>query len=754
MLNKIAAARGATFAFMVVLSQSVYAQSTDPADSLATVVLTDEVIVTATRATEKSAATFTNINKLTLQKQNFGQDLPMILNWTPSLVTTSDAGGGIGYTGMRIRGSDGTRINVTINGIPYNDAESQSTFWVDVPDIASSTQSIQVQRGVGTSTNGAGAFGASINLQTNVRNDKPYADVINTFGSFGTHRHTIGVGSGLINNKLVFDARLSTVKSDGYIDRGSSDLKSYYLSGGYYGKKSIVKAIAFGGQEITYQSWNGVPESRLKSDYEGMLLTAGELGFNQEQTNNLLNSNRRTFNMFLYPNQVDNYKQDNYQLHFSQRIDPNLTLNVAGHMTYGRGYYEEYKNGDNFSDYGLPNVTINGTEIDTTSVVRQRWLKNYFYGTTFSLNYEKDQWTSIFGGGVNRYDGDHFGTIMWTYVNAGIPINHRYYFNNGVKDDANIFWKTTYDVTERLSGFVDLQFRRIAYKTSGIENHQDKFDVAAHFLFFNPKIGVTYSLNPAQSLYASYSQANREPVRDDFVDAIGGEQPKHEQLNDIEAGWRYRSATFSFNANYYYMGYKDQLVLTGALNDVGASLRTNVDRSYRTGIELEATGRFGSKFSLGANLTLSQNKIKNFKEILYDYGAPFDEMVVERSYSKTDISFSPNVIAGGILSYNLFSGMEVSWLTKFVGKQYLDNTSNNSRSIDSYFINDLRLTYTVHPEFMREISFNVLVNNLFGVEYQSNGYTYGYLAGPTEVRQNYYYPQAGTNFMAMLALRF
>lgn len=710
------------------------------------IILTDEVIVSATRATERSAATFTTINKLTLQKQNFGQDLPLVLNWTPSLVTTSDAGAGVGYTGLRIRGSDATRINVTINGIPYNDSESQGTFWVNIPDIATSTQSVQVQRGVGTSTNGAGAFGASLNLQTNVRNDKPYADLINSFGSFNTHRHTVGVGTGLINNRFVFDGRMSMIKSDGYIDRASSNLKSYYLSGGYYGDKTMLKAIAFGGQEITYQSWNGVPESRLRNDTDGMAVTAGDLGFNQEQTDNLLNSNSRTFNMFLYPNQVDNYKQDNYQLHFSHRFSQHTTLNAAAHYTYGRGYYEEYRYGDDFADYGLTSLT------GSSDFVRQRWLSNNFYGTTFSFNYDKDIFNTIVGGGVNRYDGDHFGNILWSSVNAGIPINYQYYFNNGVKDDYNFFYKTTYQWIPALSLFIDLQYRGISYKTSGIENKQFDFNVNKKFNFFNPKFGWTWTISPAQNAYASLSIANREPVRDDFVDAsrTDNPDPKHEAMGDLEVGWRFRKDGYSLSANYYLMSYRNQLVLTGALNDVGASLRTNVDKSYRTGIELEATGRLSPKFSLGANLTLSQNKIENFKEVVYDYGENFDEFnVIENNYSKTDISFSPNVIAGGVFSYNPFQGMEISLLTKYVGKQYLDNTSNENRRLDPYFTNDIRFSYTY-----RIVSLSLLLNNIFNEKYESNGYTYGYFAGATEIRQNYYYPQAGTNFMAMLALRF
>jgi iron complex outermembrane receptor protein len=719
------------------------------------IILTDEVIVSATRATEKSGATFSTISKQALQKQNFGQDLPMVLNWTPSLVSTSDAGGGVGYTGLRIRGSDATRVNITINGIPYNDSESQGTFWVNIPDVASSTQSIQVQRGVGTSTNGAGAFGASINLQTNVRNDKPYADVINSFGSFNTRRHTIGLGSGVVNGKFVFDGRLSTIKSDGYIDRASSDLKSYYMSGGYYGEKTMLKAIVFGGQEITYQSWNGVPESRLKNDGDAMEVTALAEGWNEEQRRNLLTSDNRRFNMFLYPNQVDNYKQDHYQLHFSHRFVPTFTANAAFHYTYGRGFYEEYRYDNDFEDYGLPSVEVGGTTFESSDLIRQRWLNNHFYGLTFSLNHESERFNSIFGGGINRYDGDHFGRILWSSINAGLPASYQYYFNNGLKDDMNFFLKHTYQATEQLSVFVDLQYRGISYKTSGRENRQFDFNIDRDFHFFNPKFGLTWNITPSQNFYASYSRANREPVRDDFVDALGGVEPKPESMNDIEAGWRFRKDGYSLSANYYYMDYRNQLVLTGALNDVGASIRTNVDKSYRTGVEFEAIGRLSRSFSLGANLTLSENKIRDFIEVLYDYGENFDEYnVVENAYGKTDISFSPNVIAGGVFSYTLFKGMELSLLTKYVGKQYLDNTSNDNRKIDPYFTNDLRLVYTLNPAFMREISISMLANNILDEKYESNGYTYGYFAGPTEIRQNYFYPQAGRNFMVMVALRF
>lgn len=717
------------------------------------VVMTDQVIVSATRVSEKSPTTFTTINKALLQKQNFGQDLPLTLNWTPSLVTTSDAGAGVGYTGLRIRGSDATRINVTINGIPVNDSESQGVFWVNTPDLASSTQSVQVQRGVGTSTNGAGAFGASVNLQTNTRNDKAYADVVNSFGSFGTLRNTIAFGTGLINDKFVFDGRVSQIKSDGYIDRASADLKSYYLAGGYYGKKTMIKAIVFGGKEITYQSWYGAPESRLNNDEEAMLETASIEGWNQEQTNNLLSSGR-TFNIYTYENQVDDYAQDHYQLHASHRFSESLTLNAALHYTYGRGYYEEYRYEDDFENYGLSDVVIGEDTITSTDLVRRRWLNNNFYGITYSANYEKEKLSSVIGGAWNQYVGDHFGQIIWAQV-SDVPKDYQYYFNRGEKNDFTVYWKSNYQFTEKFTGFVDLQYRGVSYQASGKENKQFDFSVDQQFNFFNPKVGFTYQATDKQQWYASYAVGNREPVRNDFIDAPADRIPKHETLRNVEAGWRFTLSRLNLNVNYYLMNYKNQLVPTGELNDVGAIVRTNVDNSYRTGIELDGSIRFNSKVLWNANFTLSQNRIKEFNEVMYDYGTNFDEYnEVVTTYTNTDIAFSPNIIAGSGFFYMPLKGLEAGLLTKYVGRQFLDNTTNANRSIEAYFINDFRLSYRLQPSFMKEISISVLANNIFNVQYSSNGYTYGYLGGTTEYRQSFYYPQAGRNYLLMVALRF
>jgi iron complex outermembrane receptor protein len=718
-------------------------------------IVTDEVVIEATRASDKTPTTYVNIGRQAIQKQNFGQDLPLLLNWSTSVVTTSDAGGGVGYTGIRIRGSDATRINVTINGIPYNDSESQGVYWVDVPDIATSTQSIQLQRGVGTSSNGAGAFGATINLQTNTRNDQSYADVITSVGSFGTLKNTLGLGSGLINNKFVFDGRVSRIVSDGFIDRASSDLTSYYLAGGYYGKKTMVKAIAFGGKEITYQSWWGVPQSRLNNDLAAMNQTAADEGWNAEQTQNLLNSDPRTFNHYTYKDQVDNYGQYHYQLHFSQRILPELTANASLHATMGKGYYEEFKYDASFADYGIANPIIGTSEVESSDLVRRRWLDNTFYGFTWSLNYEKEKLVSTLGGGSNNYSGDHFGEITWAAVAVTAPKDYRYYFSNGKKSDFNIYWKNNYQVMDRLFVFADLQLRMVSYSATGTENELQPVEVDAHYQFFNPKFGFTYKASEQSQWYASYAIANREPVRDDFINSPAA-APKPETLGDLEIGYRSNRSRSILHANFYYMSYKNQLVLTGQLNDVGNAIRTNVDESYRMGIEVEGSYRVSNKISWNLNLTVSKNVIKNFTEVLYDYGINYDEYnEVQNQHPDTQISFSPSVIGGSSLTWRVSPGFDATLLSKYVGQQYLDNTSDEARKIDGYFTNDVRLNYSIKPSWMREIGISLLVNNILDVKYSSNGYTWGYYSGaPDAHRQNYFYPQAGRNFMAMVALRF
>lgn len=712
--------------------------------------LQDEVMVEATRAKENSATTYTNVSKENIEALNLGQDIPILLQQTPSVVSTSDAGAGVGYTGLRIRGSDATRINVTVNGIPINDAESHGVFWVNMPDLASSTESIQIQRGVGTSTNGAAAFGASINMQTTTLKEQAYGEIANSFGSFNTRKHTVQLGSGLINNKFAFDGRLSKIQSDGYIDRASSDLESYYLSGAYYGNKTIVKAITFGGNERTYQSWYGTPESRVKNDRAGMLQHAANEGYSQSQLDNLLNSGR-TYNFYQYDNQVDNYSQDHYQLLIAHEFSDKLTANVNFHYTRGLGYYEEFRSDDDFSDYGLSNPVIGGDTIGSTDLIRRRWLDNHFGGLTYSFDYKASQKLNLtLGGGYNMYEGDHFGEIIWSEIATNSSIRERYYDNVGKKRDFNSYLKADFAVSDNLTAFADLQIRTINYSTNGIDNDQRRIDVEEDFIFFNPKAGLNYRFSAITSAYASYSISNREPVRNDFIDAPLGEKPEHETLNNLEIGIQVNDKDYFFHANFYHMDYKNQLVLTGELNDVGSSIRQNVENSYRAGIEISAGVTISKKLSFSGNMTMSRNKIKSFDNFLYDYVS--GETIITRN-EDTDISFSPNFIAASTIEYQPIKNFTVSLLTKHVGQQFLDNTQSNDKKIDAYLVNDIRLNYTVRDVLFKEMNFTLLINNAFNEIYSANGYTYSYGVGEV-ITENFFYPQAGTNFLGGVTLKF
>ena len=711
----------------------------------------DEVIVSATRVTDRSGMAYANVTAEAIEKQNLGQDLPVLLNFTPSLVSTSDAGGGVGYTGMRIRGTDATRINVTVNGIPYNDPESQGVFLVNMPDIASSVSSIQIQRGVGTSTNGAGAFGATVNVSTNEFRREAYAELVNSYGSFNTRKHTVKVGTGLLNERFTVDARLSQVKSDGFVDRARSDLRSYYLSGGYFGKKSFVRLNVFSGKEVTYQSWYGSPESRVRGDREGMLAYIERNGLSESEAQNLLNSDSRTYNYYTYPNQVDNYKQDHYQLLSSHTLNKNLTLNLNGFLVRGLGYFEEYKNGERLSKYQIANVVVGSDTITSSDLVRRRWLDNYFYGTTFSLDYNSfNKITANFGGGLNKYDGDHYGQVIWARYAGNSEIGQRYYFNKGTKTDFNLYGKVYYQFTEKLNAFGDAQVRRVNHQIEGQENAGNSFNFDKTFTFFNPKAGLNYQISERSTAYASYSIGHREPNRDDFTESTTQIQPEAETLRDLEAGFRTQSSKLAFSANYYFMDYKNQLVLTGQVNDVGNSIRVNVPNSYRMGLELEGGIALNRAWKWNANVTFSQNKIANFTEYVVDYdNGGYQEI----QHGKTDISFSPNVIAGSQLTYASLKNVELALLTKYVGKQYLDNTSSEDRILEAYLTNDIRFIWTLTPKWAKQISVSALFNNILNETYASNGYTFGYIAGG-RVQENFYYPQAGRNFLVGVNLKF
>ncbi len=715
-------------------------------------ILADEVIVRATRASAKTPATYSEISQVELEKQNFGQDMPFLLNQMPSVVVTSDAGAGVGYTGIRIRGSDPTRINVTVNGIPINDSESHGVFWVNMPDFASSADNIQVQRGVGTSTNGAAAFGATIDIQTTDLETEPYAEVNNAYGSFNTRKHTFMAGTGLLNNRFTVDARLSKIASDGYIDRAASDLQSYFLSAGYHGKNTLLKLNTFSGKEVTYQSWYGTPEARVNNDIEGMQAYIDRNYLSDAEADNLLNAGR-TYNFYTYDNQVDNYQQDHYQAILAHDFAKVFTLNTALHYTRGKGYYEQYRDDDDLEDYGLNDIIIVNDTITSTELIRRRWLDNDFYGITYALNYTgSDKLDVVVGGGWNKYDGDHFGEIIWARF-AGSNILDRYYDNRAVKKDFNIYAKAFYDITDQLNLFGDLQMRKINYTYGGVDNDLREIDGKENFNFFNPKFGFTYRLSPSNQLYASYSIGNREPVRSDFIDAPEGTTPRPETLRNVEAGIRMKAASYSFSTNIYLMDYKDQLVLTGELNDVGASIRKNVDRSYRAGIELAGEIALLPNLQFQGNLTLSRNKINKFAETVYDYDAEGSPVVVN-NLENTDISFSPAVISSAVLSYAPFNGLELSLLSKYVGSQYLDNTSSDDRKIEDYLINDVRIIYNLRPKIVKRVQLSLLINNISDVRYASNGYTYGYKAGGETITENFYYPQAGINVMAAIGIRF
>lgn len=700
-----------TLAAAALTTFGAYAQQ--PTQQQDTINQLDEVLVQSVRATGNTPVTFSNVSKQELAPRNLGQDIPTLLNYLPSVVTTTDAGNGIGYSGIRVRGADATRVNVTINGIPYNDAESQGTFWVNMPDFASSAQNIQLQRGVGTSTNGAGAFGASLNVLTDTYKHTAEGEISNSFGSFNSRKHTVKFSSGLMNNRFELAGRLSNIESDGYIDRASSSLKSYFLQGTYVGNTTLIKALVFGGSEKTYQAWNGIDAATLaenrRFNYSGMYTDVnGETRF--------------------YNNETDNYWQDHYQLHWSERINDNWNTNVALHYTKGKGYYENYNDGATFADYGLDAVNVNGVPVTEEDLITRKWLDNDFYGTTFSANYKNDALNVIVGGAWNKYEGAHFGQVIWARYSANLMPDDHYYDDDATKTDFNVYAKANYSLTDKLGVYADLQYRTVNYSADGVLS--DPVDDT--FNFVNPKAGLTYALNTANTLYFSYARGNKEPRRDDYEN--GSSKP--ESLNDFELGWRYNAGQTAINVNGYYMRYKDQLVLTGQLNDVGAPVYTNSGDSYRLGLEADATIALSQAFALRPNIAVSANKNVDFF-VEGDAGP--------QNLGDTDIAFSPSVIGANQLIFHK-SGWFAMLATKYVGEQFMDNLETPGAKLEAYTTTDLNVTYTFKPKAVfTEVTISGLVNNIFDEEYSSNGYYY---------EGAYYYPQAGTNFLAGLTLKF
>lgn len=719
--------------FCTLIFTVVFAVAQEKITDTIKVEILDEVLVKAIRVDDDAPITHSNVNKEEIEKRNLGQDIPVLLNYLPSVVTTTDAGAGVGYTYIRVRGSDASRINITINGIPFNDAESQGIFWVNMPDFASSIESLQLQRGVGTSTNGSGAFGASINILTNAISENAFGEVANTFGSYNTRKHNLKFSTGIMNEHFEINGRLSKIVSDGYIDRASSNLKAYFLQGAFINKNTLIKTVIFGGKEITYQSWYGIDAETLEIDR-----TFNPAGLYTDDAGNIQ----------FYDNEIDNYSQDHYQLHWNQRYNNNWSTNLGLNYTYGRGYFEQYKEDQDFDDYDFEPIEIGGEIINTTDLIRRRWLDNDFYVVNANVNYKKKKLDVITGAFYSYYDGDHFGEVIWAQFSGGSQIRDRYYYGNGKKREITIFSKASYKINNNWSIYGDLQERLVSYKTSGLTSDRIPLEVDENYNFFNPKAGISYKFDKNNQLYLSYGKANREPRRSDYENGV----TTPENLDDYELGWRFSSDKTKISTNIFYMNYKDQLVLTGAIDDVGAPIRTSVGKSYRLGIEIDANISITNNLKLLPNIALSNNKNVGF--VTSKDGGLIN-------LGNTNISFSPNIIAGNILEYQPIKNLQLILLSKFVGEQYMGNIDSDISILDSYFINDINIVYSLENVlFVKEIVLSGLVNNVFNEEYVSNGYFFTYdddFSNPgtiTTVEGAGFYPQATINFLVMATIKF
>ena len=726
----------------VLLAQEPNAQTVK--DSLTTISL-EEVLLTGIRAKEDIPVTFTNLSRQDLAPRNLGQDIPILLNYLPGVVTTSDAGAGIGYTGIRVRGTDATRVNVTINGIPYNDSESQGTFWVNLPDFASSVEAIQLQRGVGTSTNGSAAFGASLNLETDAVQEQAYATLASSLGSFNTIKNTLRFSSGILNEGFTLSGRLSQINSEGYVDRAASNLDAYYFQGTFKDETTLIKALVFGGQEITYQSWYGLDPDTLKTNRR--YNPAGEVYDTQ--------GNRIAF----YENQVDNYAQEHYQFHWNERLNSKWNIALGLNYTHGSGFYEEYNDlwydqnisfsGATSFDYlQLKPFTIGNTTISDSENISQKWLDNDYYVITLGLNYNTEDTSLNFGGLYSYYVGDHFGDLIWGQSLGEVLPNHRFYENQGIKKEGSFFAKATQTLSEGFTGFIDLQLRSIGYQVSGQIAGPASFSVDDNFVFFNPKAGLTYEVASGQKLYFSYAKAQREPNRTDYENG----NPKPEKLDDFELGWRINTPKLQAQTNVYWMEYKDQLVLTGAIDAVGSPIRQNVGKSRRIGIELEFKINLNSNWLWQPNIALSSNQNLDFY---------FKRDGVLENLGKTQLAYSPNLVGGNAIMYVPSTRFQIGLLSKYVGKQYMGNIDSENSTLSAYFVNDLSAVYTWQPnKWIQEIQWSLLVNNIFNAQYESNGYFYTFddtWSAPgqvTTVEGAGYYPQAGINFLTGVMLRF
>ena len=733
-------------------------------DTLKSVELQD-VQVVSTRASRKTPMAFTNMNKEQLKAVNHGKDIPFLLSLTPSVTMTSDAGNGIGYTSLRVRGTDPSRINITANNVPMNDAESAQLFWVNMGDFASSVQSMQIQRGVGTSTNGAGAFGATLNMQTENIGTTPYVGIDLSGGSYYSHKETVRFGTGLINGHWGLQGRLSNIGSKGYLDRAATKLNSYFLQAGWFGDNTVVKFITFNGIEETYHAWN------YTSKYEQSLY-----GRNYNSCGEYYDADGNTR---YYDNQTDNYHQQNYQLIWNQRVTNELSFNAALHYTKGQGYYEEYKRKRTLFEYDLDNAMTWAT----SDLVRQKKMDNDFYGVVASLLYNNhDNLEAVLGGGWNRYDGDHFGLVTWVKnpVDALLP-DHKYYDDNTKKTDFNIYGKVTYELLSGLNAYVDLQYRHVGIKMQGPTdeinwdtNQRIVYDMDKSFDFFNPKFGLSYDLTPNHKVYASYAIAHKEPTRNNYQNSLNAEldMPKAERLNDLELGYKYQSKVFSAGVNFYWMDYKDQFVLTGEIDKIGEAITRNVDKSYRLGVEIEAALKPVDWFRWDANATWSKNQVKGITVQLTD------QTVAD--LGDQPLAFSPEWIVNNIFTFN-YKGLNASIQSQYISEQYMTNTgfksyktlddngqpTDVSMMLDGHFVTNIDLSYNFQlPKLgIKDATIGVTLYNLFSAEYDNNGW-----AAPAYTKQGSkvvatgysasdqyeagFAPSAPFNMMAHLSVNF
>lgn len=744
-----------TTAALVSASCAALAATAPKADT-AKVVRLQNVEVTATRATKTTPVAFTNVSKQQIAELNHGKDIPFLVSSTPSVLTTSDAGAGIGYSAMRVRGTDATRINVTANDIPMNDAESHSIFWVNTPDFASSLEDIQIQRGVGTSTNGAGAFGASVNMRTQRFSMNPYAEMSGTYGSFNTNKETFKVGSGLIGGHWNFDARFSHIASDGYRDRASSKLHSYFAQAGYFGGQTSVRFITFGGKECTYHAWDGISKSDLtdnrKYNPNGEIKRDGKvIGF--------------------YDDQTDNYRQTHYQLIWDQGIGANWHWNLGLHYTDGFGYYQEYKNARTLKEYGLEPFMVGDNKVKKSSLVRKKNVDSGFGGAVFSLNFAKGSLNTTFGGSFNSYANDHYGNVIWV-ENYLLPLDpsHEYYRNKGKKNDFTIYWKASNTLWQSLRLYADMQYRHIGFKINGDNDkwdwtaspeHLQVLNVDEKFDFFNPKVGLIYDFNKHNTAYASFSVAQKEPTRNNYTDGLFTVHPKAEKLFDWEAGYTFSSDRFTAGVNFYYMKYKDQLVLNGKLNEIGEAMAENVPDSYRMGVELQAGVKITEWLRWDLNGTFSRNRIKDYVGYVSNYEAStWNDLYTQTAVEKgsTTIAMSPSFIGNSVIAFNL-KGFSAQFTSQYVSRQYLDNFENKEDSLDPYFVSHLNLAYTFKLPHVKAITVGCTVYNIFNEKYETNGYsqTCALVSADGSYKLSSdprFYPMAGTNILAHLTFSF